>query len=127
MVVDEICRAGVFIRRCLLDNCHFGVRVLSVTPYVARPVLHDGSVMTDVCACFPLCFSTGCCVGHCWFAVTFWRLPGVPALPHQTNANSCRSPTVRNNRHDLFCRIQASNAVLSFDLNYKMNDFNIKQ
>ena len=44
--VDDVCRAGVYIHRCLLDNCHFSVRVLSVTPYVARPVLHDGFVMT---------------------------------------------------------------------------------
>ena len=88
--VDDVCRAGVYIHRCLLDNCHFSVRVLSVTPYVACPVLHDG-VGLFVCDFLPLSFITGCCVEFCWLAVTPGAFLGAPpagfrapALPNQT-------------------------------------------
>ena len=42
--VDEVCRAGVYIHRCLLDNCHFSVRVLSVALCVALPEQLDGGL-----------------------------------------------------------------------------------
>ena len=75
--VDDVCSAEVYIHRCLRDNCHFSVRVLSVTPYVARPVLHDG-VGLFVCDCLPHSFITGCFVVLCWLAVTPGAFLGAP-------------------------------------------------
>ena len=44
VVVVDRCRAGVFTRCYLVDNCHFSVRVLSVALCVALPEQLDGGL-----------------------------------------------------------------------------------